>query len=255
MTQDMVHGAPIRRAMEARDLLNGAERILCDLDGCLISGKRVLPGAEAFVQRYAARLILVSNNSTDTTQTLAERLDVAGLAISADRIILAGETALEFARKTAPSGRILLLAGATMQRRALDMGLMPQAAAPEVIVLCRDATRGQLETAMPLLSAGIPLIVANPDLTHPGEHGPVIETGALLALLTACVPQQDMYVVGKPSAHLFQTALGPVPPGKAVMIGDNRDTDIAGARALGIKTIHLDASGAHTGIAGIASLI
>ena len=87
------------------------------------------------------------------------------------------------------------------------------------------------------------MIVANPDLTHPGEHGPVIETGALLALLKACVPRPNITLVGKPSAYLFHAALGSVLPAGAVMIGDNMETDIAGARALGIRAIHVSPGG------------
>lgn len=251
---DTPHGVTDQRAAQARKLLDRAERILCDLDGCLISGARVLPGAEAFVRHYASRLVLVSNNSTDTAKTLAGRLAAMGLPISADRIRLAGEAALGFACKTASSGKVLLLAGATIQQRAQELGLRPDTASPEAVILCRDATRGQLERALPLLSKGVPLIVANPDLTHPGEHGPVIETGALAALLRACVRPQVTHVVGKPSAYLFQTALGPVPPGKAVMIGDNRDTDIAGAQELGIPSLHVGPDAMRFGLPGISSL-
>ncbi|MCA0851105.1 HAD hydrolase-like protein [Salipiger thiooxidans] len=101
---------------------------------------------------------------------------------------------------------------------------------------------------------GLPLIVANPDLTHPGEDGPVIETGALLALLHACVPRARSCVAGKPSAHLFRVALGPVAPDAAVMIGDNPDTDIAGARRLGIPTIHVGSGAQATGLPGFDCL-
>ena len=107
---------------------------------------------------------------------------------------------------------------------------------------------------MPLLARGLPLIVANPDLTHPGEDGPVIETGALLALLEACVPGARSCVAGKPSAHLFRVALGPVAPEAAVMIGDNPDTDIAGARRLGMPSIHVGPGGQATGLTGFDCL-
>ncbi|MBR9840038.1 MAG: HAD hydrolase-like protein [Rhodobacteraceae bacterium] len=100
----------------------------------------------------------------------------------------------------------------------------------------------------------MPLIVANPDLTHPGEDGPVIETGALLALLHACVPRARSCVAGKPSAHLFRVALGPVAPDATVMIGDNPDTDIAGARRLGIPTIYVGPGAQATGLPGFDCL-
>ncbi|EEX12277.1 hydrolase, haloacid dehydrogenase [Citreicella sp. SE45] len=242
------------RIARARGLLDGAQRILCDLDGCLVSGARVLPGVAGFVRRHAERLVIVSNNSTDTAETLSRRLAGLGLMLPAGRMVLAGEAALGMAQRRVPSGRLLLLAGAVMQARARALGLDPLAATPEAVVLCRDASRSQLEAAMPLLARGLPLIVANPDLTHPGEDGPVIETGALLALLEACVPRARSCVAGKPSAHLFRVALGPVAPEAAVMIGDNPDTDIAGARRLGMPSIHVGPGGQATGLTGFDCL-
>lgn len=242
------------RVARMRALLDGAERILCDLDGCLISGSRVLPGVAAFVRHCSERLIIVSNNSTDTAVSLSQRLAACGLEIPPARIALAGEAALGLALRRVPSGRVRLLAGHGMRARARTLGLDPEAGAPEAVVLCRDATRAQLEAAMPLLASGLPLIVANPDLTHPGEDGPVIETGALLALLDVCVPQNRSCVVGKPFGHLFRLALGPVAPEQAVMIGDNADTDIAGAERLGIPSIHVGPAAQATGLPGFDCL-
>ncbi|HSH46965.1 MAG TPA: hypothetical protein VK991_00005, partial [Halomonas sp.] len=39
--------------------------ILCDLDGCLISGDTLLSGVQVFTRQVHDRLWIVSNNSTD----------------------------------------------------------------------------------------------------------------------------------------------------------------------------------------------
>lgn len=54
--------------------LDDYDAILCDLDGCLISGDRVLPGAGALLDLAGDRLVILSNNSTDTPATLSLRL-------------------------------------------------------------------------------------------------------------------------------------------------------------------------------------
>lgn len=82
----------------------------------------------------------------------------------------------------------------------------------------------------------------------------MIETGALLALLHACVPRARSCLAGKPSAHLVRMALGPVAPDATVMIGDNPDTDIAGARRLGIPTIYVGPGAQATGLPGFDCL-
>jgi len=50
-------------------LLASYDGFLCDLDGCLISGSTVLPGAKALLDYAGDRLIIISNNSTDTPTT------------------------------------------------------------------------------------------------------------------------------------------------------------------------------------------
>ncbi len=71
-------------------LLARYRAILCDLDGCLVSGETVLPGAQAFVEGAGARLMVLSNNSTDTGASLSARLARGGLAVAPARIVLAG---------------------------------------------------------------------------------------------------------------------------------------------------------------------
>lgn len=61
-------------------------------------------------------------------------------------------------------------------------------------------------------------------------------------------------MAGNPSAHLFRVALGPVAPDAAVMIGDNADTDLAGARRLGIPAIHVGPGAQATGLPGFGCL-
>jgi len=73
----------------------------------------------------------------------------------------------------------------------------------------------------------------------------VPETGALLSALTSCLPHAEPEIVGKPQALLFHRAcevLG-ISPDQAVMIGDNPDTDIKGARALGMGAVLIGAQG------------
>jgi 4-nitrophenyl phosphatase len=114
----------------------------------------------------------------------------------------------------------------------------------DLVVLLRDTriSYARLENAANSLNQGARLLVANPDLTHPGPQGRLMpETGALLAALAACLHPQKlvMEVIGKPSPRLFQRAIEALDaaPRRTVMIGDNPATDIAGAAALGLQGV------------------
>jgi HAD superfamily hydrolase (TIGR01450 family) len=225
---------------QARRLLDTAERILCDIDGCLISGDRPLQGAAAFVARYRDRLVLLSNNSTDTAVTMAARLKDCGLAVPSERIVLAGQAAVAFLRDgPLRARRIFLLANIRIRGAAERSGLTHCAETAEAVLVCRDTelTLDRLERAVRLLARGVPMVVANPDLTHPGREGAFIETGAIAALLRACVEPDRVFAVGKPEPGLFLSALGDVRPDQAVMIGDGAETDAAGARRLEMPCI------------------
>lgn len=231
------------RVLEAaRDEIARAERILCDVDGCLLAGDRPVAGAAEFVRRHAHRLHLVSNNSTDSRASLSRRLARLGLEVPPERIALAGELMVEWLAQRMPGAAVLMIATPDIRAlaRAHGVHVVDARVRVDAVALARD-TRvrfSALQRAVRAASAGGALIVSNADATHPGKGGvPMIETGALLALLRACLPGVTPTVLGKPGDGLFRRALESVAPDRAVMIGDNPDTDIAGAAALGMPGV------------------
>ncbi len=86
-------------------------------------------------------------------------------------------------------------------------------------------------------------MLPNPDLVYPkggGELG--FTAGAIAMLIEAALARrfpalQLAFVrLGKPEPHLFAHAAGllGIPPRRLIMIGDQLETDVAGARAAGI---------------------
>jgi ribonucleotide monophosphatase NagD (HAD superfamily) len=84
--------------------MSTAEGYLIDLDGTLMSGRAALPGAAELVERLGERLIIVSNDAEHTPDQLAGRLRAARLPVPAERIVLAGTTALELVAYAATPG-------------------------------------------------------------------------------------------------------------------------------------------------------
>ncbi|EKF17350.1 HAD-IIA family hydrolase [Nitratireductor pacificus] len=233
----------------SRQPLDRHAAILCDLDGCLISGDRVYDGARAFAARNEDRLWIVSNNSADTAETLSARLHRLALPIAPERIVLAGEQTLRRLALAHPGAAIAMHAEAPLVALAHDLGLVVGESAPACILLARQ-TRFDLNSLGRLvaqLESGAPLHVANLDRTHPGPDGyPVPETGALLAALRACRPDVAFRSIGKPAPDLIDIALerAGATRGDALFIGDNPETDGLAARAAGVAFIHIEAPGA-----------
>lgn len=212
--------------------------VLCDLDGCLIAGDRVLPGARSFVEHLGERLMLLSNNSTDIPETLSARLAGMGLAIPAGRILLAGTEALALLAAR-PGMRLRLYGSALLAKEAHRLGLDPAAQAPTHLLLTRDTafTYADLQDVVRAAAQGAVMVVANPDTSHPGTDGlPVPETGAILAAVCAAVPQARIEIMGKPGPLLYRRALRRIGcgPGDVLAVGDNPLTDGGGADSAGI---------------------
>ena len=250
----------ISTAAAARTALADAATVLIDVDGCLTAGGRALPGAADFLAACGSRAIIVSNNSTDTPQTMAGAFARLGLAVDPSRIMLAGAVMIETLRTEWPQETVCLVSAEGLRTHAADRGIRLVEERAGILALARDTgfTYDRLRHAARQLHAGARLVAANPDLTHPdSDGGPVPETGALLAAVRACAPHVEPTIIGKPEPRLFKAALAAAraAPHNAVMVGDNPDTDGAGARRLGMGAILVGPKGSFAGVGALAELM
>lgn len=213
---------------------------LVDLDGTLIRGNEVLPGGREFCEVYRDRMVVVSNNSTDSAQSLAGFLEGIGLTISPERLILAGETSLEFIKANYEDARVSLVANQTITGLAVAAGINVVTDKADIVLVCRDTsvTYEKLISVSREISAGARLMASNLDRSHPGRNGiPVPETGAIVSAIEACTGTKVGHVIGKPGPYLFEKALDRFGwnRGTAVVIGDNLETDCIGAITLEMR--------------------
>ncbi|MCL4746590.1 MAG: hypothetical protein KJZ83_14420, partial [Burkholderiaceae bacterium] len=134
---------------QAWALLDAAQVVVADLDGCLASDNQPLPGAHEFVRRVGRRLVVASNNSTHSARQLARTLSGNGLHLPARRFILAGELAVRHVARQWPGATVMLLASAAIRAQARRAGLRLVDAVPEVVLLARatGCRFAQLEAA------------------------------------------------------------------------------------------------------------
>lgn len=222
--------------------LSGCAAILCDLDGCLISGQTVLPAVPDLFDRFGNLLWIVSNNSTDTAASLSGRLARLGLPIAPDRLFLAGEQTLRRIARERPGARIALYATDPLQNLAAQLGLHPDRKTPHLAILARDTgfAFDDLRELIAHLHHGVPLWLTNADASHPGPDGtPEPETGALFAALLAAIPHVVAQQLGKPDPYLLDLALASagVRADQAVFLGDTQATDGAAACAIGMPFV------------------
>lgn len=238
-----------RLTMKAEFSLNpsisAAKGYLVDLDGTLMSGGQLLPEADTLLGLLQNRFVIVSNDSEHTPSQLERKFRQWNLKIPADRILLAGTCALETIARRQPGARILIIGSTVLRRHAQKLGLVPDAARPQAVLVARDRrfTFERLYNAVNAVRAGAELYVACPDRTHPAPNGGLFpEAGALAAAIFACVGDVPHHVVGKPETALFHMGCERlrVAPIDAVMIGDNPLTDAAGAARAGLRFLQVE---------------
>ena len=153
--------------------LDDYDAVLCDLDGCLISGNLVLPGARRFADHLGERLWVLSNNSRDTAESLSRRLAGLGLEVDPARMLLAGALAVEHLAADAEVTEVAIFGTDALRAHARQLGLRLGDEHPSHVLLTRapDFDYDQLNRLIRHVGAGAALVVANGDATHPGEDG------------------------------------------------------------------------------------
>lgn len=215
---------------------------LLDIDGVLVRGGQVLPGAvEALaILRAHGPVLLLTNNSTRSRVGTAERLRRAGIPVEPHEVLPSSYVAAHFLRTRFGQVRFWYIGeeGIAEEMRAAGHLLVPPDEAEWIVVgMDRELTYAKLAQALRALLRGARLLATNEDPTFPTPDGLVPGAGAVVGALRGMGFSPEV-VVGKPSPIAFQVALEVLglPQDRVLMIGDRLDTDVAGAQALGMDT-------------------
>ena len=99
-------------------------------------------------------------------------------------------------------------------------------------------TYPRLNAVFRRLVEGVPLVAMQRNRWWPTVDGPSLDAGAFVAGLEYATGAEAT-VVGKPAAGIFEVAceLAGAPPSEAAMIGDDLESDLRPARALGMCAV------------------
>ncbi|WP_026616510.1 TIGR01458 family HAD-type hydrolase [Ensifer aridi] len=210
--------------------------VLLDLAGVIYDGESAVPGAtEAVARLHAAGLPIrfVSNTTRSTKRAVLDRLTRLGLAVASDELFTPAEAACSWLRQHARSPHLLVHPDLVSEFRDL-----PDAASTAVVV--GDAGEAfdyrALNAAFRELVDGAELLALAPNRTFKDTDEKLsLDAGAFIAALEFAAQKQAV-VLGKPAPDFFRSALAPIdcPGADAVMVGDDAETDVAGALKAGV---------------------
>ncbi|GBG08224.1 haloacid dehalogenase [Paenibacillus agaridevorans] len=234
-----------------REQLLQCEAFFFDLDGCVYYGSRPAPGAAELINELRVmgkHIRFITNNSTDSSHSIAEKLHQMGLEAEPGEILTATEYIGPYLSDCYGAMSVKVIGSRDLHLALENAGhrLMPYYSGQraDAVVIGRDVTftYEKLCAIVEELDKGAIAIVTNPDLHHPGSRGEKVpEAGTFAAAFEAMIGRKLAFF-GKPAPHLFLAAMrdcGVERAERCVMIGDNLATDVAGGKAAGMRTIWL----------------
>jgi 4-nitrophenyl phosphatase len=227
-------------------LLSEKALFLFDLDGVFYKGKesRTKIGGTRAVEALRAkgkRLFILTNNSTDTAETIHSRLMEFDIPVKREEVLTSGLLTAEYLRQKHGKVSYFLVGERGLDVEMKEFGhrrTRGEDADFVVIGLDRKITYEKLDHAARLARNGAAIVATHNSRLYMYKTGPAIATGPLVKAIEYA-SRKRATVIGKPSPLMFEIALDRAGCGKekAVMVGDQVDTDIAGASGAGIDSI------------------
>jgi len=216
---------------------------LIDMDGVLVSGRTMIPGADGFIERLQAReaeFLVLTNNPIYTPRDLAHLLKTSGLDLPAERIFTSALATARFIQSQHPNGTAFVIGESGLTEAIHNAGYVITDRDPDYVVLGETHTYNieLITQAIRLVAAGARFIATNPDPSGPAEGGLVPACGAMAALIESASGVSPFFV-GKPNPLMMRTALNylDVHSEDTVMVGDRMDTDMVAGVESGMETI------------------
>lgn len=215
--------------------------LLLDLNGVFYVANRVLPGAIAAIEALSASGLpyrFVTNNTTESVQTLSQGLQSMGLPIAPDAIISAPMAAVLHLRQQG-NPKIYPLLAADAQQDFAEFPISDTQAEVVVIGDMGDEWNYRvLNRAFRLVMQGAELLALHKGKFWQWEAGLQLDIGAFVAGLEYATDAAAT-IVGKPNAEFFHLALAELnlPSAQVAMVGDDLEADVAGAQGAGLRGI------------------
>ena len=231
--------------MENRNKIdfNQKKGFICDMDGVIYHGNRILPGVAEFIQWLHdenKEYLFLTNNSGYTPRELQQKLARMGLDVQEEHFYTSALATAAFLKEQSPGCSVFAIGEAGLLNALYDAGITMNDVNPDYVVVGEGRTYSldTLTKATNLVLQGAKLIGANSDVSGPIENGIAPACRALIAPLEMATGTQA-YFCGKPNPLMMRTGLRILGchSGDAVMVGDRMDTDVISGMESGMSTV------------------
>jgi len=250
------------------------DALLFDAYGVLVHATGAMPGAAELLlrlERIGKPYQVITNDASKLPETAAERYRGFGLQLDTGHLLTSGLLLQEhFAAYGLQGARCAVLGTPDCDQYGARAGgrVVPVSSDFAVLVVGDQSGFAFLETVdaaitslYRLIDAGerVHLVLPNPDLVFSrGVHSFGIAAGSVAMLFDAALrrryrdkPTPQFARLGKPHPQLYEEAMHRCGTRNVAMIGDQLETDIAGANACGIDSVLLATGVSADDLAGL----
>lgn len=219
--------------------------VLLDIDGVLHVSMRPIPGAVEtldWLDQKGYRTCFVTNTTTFSRATLAQRLQDIGLPIQEAQLLTAPVATANYIRQHYPHKRCWLLTKGDTSADFAGIELVEENATRADVVVIGGAeellTYEAMNRAFRLLMQGAVLLAMHTNLYWRTAEGLTLDSGPYVHALEVASGQHAV-VLGKPNRAFFEQALLTLGADahKALMVGDDITNDVGAAQQAGMRGV------------------
>lgn len=223
--------------------LRDKKGFICDMDGVIYHGNRLLDGVAAFVDwlyKNDKHFLFLTNSSERSRIDLSQKLERMGLSVDESHFYTSALATARFISGQCNHATAYVIGGPGLMNALYEEGITMNDVNPDYVIVGEGRTYNyeSLERAVHHVRNGAKLIGTNPDLTGPTEDGIAPACKSLISPIELA-SGKNAYFVGKPNPLMMRTGLKllGVHSAEAVMIGDRMDTDIIAGIETGLDTV------------------
>ncbi len=223
--------------------LRSKSAFICDMDGVIYHGNRIIPGVTDFIewiQKNDKKFLFLTNSSERSPRELAQKLGRMGLEVDESHFYTSALATASFLESQCKGGSVYVIGEPGLTYALYEAGFSMNDVNPDYVVFgeTRSLNYEKIEKAVRLVMNGAKLIGTNSDLTAPAESGIIPACRALVSPIEMTTGK-SAYFVGKPNPLMMRHALKKLGchRAEAAIIGDRMDTDIVAGMESEIDTV------------------
>lgn len=232
--------------LESHDLAGVTERklaVVIDLDGTVYRGDRLIPGADAAIERLrrCSHPVMFVTNAIESRAAHAAKLRRLNVPAGPEDVVNATWTLIQHLKAEMPRATVFALSDPPLlEALQAEFRLSEDPGQIDVVVASCDRSFDyrKLNIAFQALRRGAYFLATNADASAPVEGGVLPDAGAVIGALEGCTSRKLDCVVGKPSSVMVELVLQQLgrPASDCLIVGDNLESDVLMGRRAGMKT-------------------